>query len=96
MISQAASSRAFLLRLALSCLFLSEFDYSSLIYWSQKSVELNDEALRLQENAGVPVSVPDSLYVGDAAGRPKDWAPGKKKDFSCSDRLVSDWSVTSK
>jgi len=24
----------------------------------------------------------------DAAGRPKDWAPGKKKDFSCGDRLV--------
>ena len=64
--------------------------YSSFIYCSQKCVELNDEALRLQENAGVPVSVPDSLYVGDAAGRPKDWAPGKKKDFSCSDRLVSD------
>lgn len=26
----------------------------------------------------------------DAAGRPENWAPGKKKkDFSCSDRLVS-------
>lgn len=25
----------------------------------------------------------------DAAGRPENWAPGrKKKDFSCSDRLV--------
>jgi len=24
----------------------------------------------------------------DAAGRPKDWSPGKKKDFSCGDRLV--------
>lgn len=25
----------------------------------------------------------------DAAGRPANWAPGKKKkDFSCSDRLV--------
>ena len=26
------------------------------------------------------------MYVGDAAGRPKEWAPGKPKDFSCSDR----------
>ena len=26
------------------------------------------------------------MYVGDAAGRAKDWAPGKPKDFSCSDR----------
>lgn len=26
------------------------------------------------------------LYVGDAAGRAKNWAPDKPKDFSCSDR----------
>ncbi|XP_064296303.1 LOW QUALITY PROTEIN: bifunctional polynucleotide phosphatase/kinase, partial [Phalacrocorax carbo] len=41
-------------------------------------------------NGDVTVSVPDSLYVGDAAGRPQNWAPGrKKKDFSCSDRLFA-------
>jgi len=35
----------------------------------------------------------DCLCVtADAAGRPKDWAPGKKKDFSCGDRLVSTFS----
>jgi len=28
----------------------------------------------------------ESLYVGDAAGRPNNWKSGKKKDFSCSDR----------
>lgn len=28
----------------------------------------------------------ESFYVGDAAGRIKSWLPGKKKDFSCSDR----------
>uniref|UniRef100_A0A8C3UZ52 Polynucleotide kinase 3'-phosphatase n=1 Tax=Catharus ustulatus TaxID=91951 RepID=A0A8C3UZ52_CATUS len=40
-------------------------------------------------NGDVTVSVPDSFYVGDAAGRPPNWAPGrKKKDFSCSDRAV--------
>ncbi len=30
-----------------------------------------------------------SFYCGDAAGRLKDWAPGKKKDFSCTDRLFA-------
>jgi len=27
-----------------------------------------------------------SFYCGDAAGRPKDWKKGAKRDFSCSDR----------
>ncbi|XP_019748240.1 bifunctional polynucleotide phosphatase/kinase [Hippocampus comes] len=41
-------------------------------------------------NDGVPVDKTQSFYVGDAAGRPENWAPGKKKkDFSCSDRLFS-------
>lgn len=36
----------------------------------------------------------DSIVLTDAAGRPANWAPGrKKKDFSCSDRLVSLVSV---
>lgn len=26
------------------------------------------------------------MYVGDAAGRDKEWSPGKSKDFSCDDR----------
>ncbi|XP_007445329.2 bifunctional polynucleotide phosphatase/kinase-like [Python bivittatus] len=40
-------------------------------------------------NGGLAVSLQESVYVGDAAGRPANWAPGqKKKDFSCSDRLV--------
>ncbi|NXN98721.1 PNKP kinase, partial [Rhinopomastus cyanomelas] len=42
-----------------------------------------------KENGDLTVSVPDSLYVGDAAGRPQSWAPGRKKDFSCSDRLFA-------
>ena len=32
----------------------------------------------------------DSLYCGDAAGREVGWSAGKKKDFSCSDRLFAD------
>ena len=27
------------------------------------------------------------MFVGDAAGRAKNWAPGKPKDFSCGDRM---------
>ncbi|XP_045175457.2 bifunctional polynucleotide phosphatase/kinase-like isoform X2 [Mercenaria mercenaria] len=40
-------------------------------------------------NGGIEVELSQSFYVGDAAGRPKDWAPKKKKDFSCSDRLFA-------
>lgn len=41
-------------------------------------------------NDDVPVDKTQSLYVGDAAGRPENWAPGKKKkDFSRSDRLFA-------
>ncbi|KAJ3590503.1 hypothetical protein NHX12_008454 [Muraenolepis orangiensis] len=41
-------------------------------------------------NGGVTVDQSQSFYVGDAAGRPVNWAPGKKKkDFSCSDRLFA-------
>ncbi|GFY60120.1 hypothetical protein TNIN_354521 [Trichonephila inaurata madagascariensis] len=40
-------------------------------------------------NHGVPVNVESCLYVGDAAGRPDNWAPKKKKDFSCADRLFA-------
>nr|CAB3264977.1 bifunctional polynucleotide phosphatase/kinase [Phallusia mammillata] len=43
----------------------------------------------LKEDGNGGVELTDFTYVGDAAGRPKNWAPGKKKDFSCGDRLFA-------
>ncbi|XP_073513891.1 bifunctional polynucleotide phosphatase/kinase [Phyllobates terribilis] len=41
-------------------------------------------------NDGIEVKKEDCVYIGDAAGRPANWAPDrKKKDFSCSDRLFA-------
>ena len=40
-------------------------------------------------NGGITPDMSASYYVGDAAGRPKGWAPGKKKDFSCGDRMFA-------
>ncbi|XP_071958472.1 bifunctional polynucleotide phosphatase/kinase-like [Antedon mediterranea] len=47
------------------------------------------EHLVQKANDGVPINIQDSFYVGDAAGRPVSWCPGKKKDFSKSDRLFA-------
>ena len=40
-------------------------------------------------NQGVSIDMQESFYVGDAAGRPKNWAVGKPKDFSCADRMFA-------
>uniref|UniRef100_A0A224YIN2 Bifunctional polynucleotide phosphatase/kinase n=1 Tax=Rhipicephalus zambeziensis TaxID=60191 RepID=A0A224YIN2_9ACAR len=40
-------------------------------------------------NGGIPIDLKESFYVGDAAGRPANWEPKRKKDFSCSDRLFA-------
>ncbi|XP_003699324.2 polynucleotide kinase 3'-phosphatase [Megachile rotundata] len=45
---------------------------------------------KLQEyNDSVIIDKENSFYVGDAAGRIKNWAPGKKKDHSLADRLLA-------
>lgn len=43
----------------------------------------------MQKNDPVSIDKDSSFYVGDAAGRPKDWAPGKKKDHMSVDRLLA-------
>jgi bifunctional polynucleotide phosphatase/kinase len=35
------------------------------------------------------VEMGESFYCGDAAGRAKNWAPGKPRDFACSDRMFA-------
>ena len=47
------------------------------------------QILSEKKNQGVVINMAKSFYCGDAAGREKDWQPGKKKDFSCSDRLLA-------
>ncbi|XP_032678130.1 uncharacterized protein F21D5.5 isoform X2 [Odontomachus brunneus] len=42
-----------------------------------------------KENGGTAIDKANSFYVGDAAGRPKNWAVGKKKDHSTVDRLMA-------
>jgi bifunctional polynucleotide phosphatase/kinase len=40
-------------------------------------------------NGGVKLDLSKCMYVGDAAGRPKGWKSGAKKDFSCGDRTFA-------
>lgn len=40
-------------------------------------------------NGGVEPDKTTSFFCGDAAGRAKNWAPGKAKDFNCSDRMFA-------
>ncbi|XP_044759088.1 uncharacterized protein F21D5.5 [Coccinella septempunctata] len=41
------------------------------------------------KNGNVGIDMEKSFYVGDAAGREKDWAPKRKKDHSSADRLFA-------
>ncbi|XP_064606402.1 bifunctional polynucleotide phosphatase/kinase-like [Liolophura sinensis] len=40
-------------------------------------------------NGGVKVDLTKCYYIGDAAGRAKEWAAGKPRDFSCGDRMFA-------
>ncbi|KAJ8928964.1 hypothetical protein NQ314_018401 [Rhamnusium bicolor] len=41
------------------------------------------------KNDGVAIDLNTSFYVGDAAGREKNWAPKRNKDHACVDRLFA-------
>ncbi|XP_046472351.1 uncharacterized protein F21D5.5 isoform X1 [Neodiprion pinetum] len=47
------------------------------------------DSLVNHKNEGVTVDKDSSFFVGDAAGRKKDWGPKKKKDHSSADRLLA-------
>lgn len=45
--------------------------------------------LTMEKNGGLEVDMEKSFFVGDAAGRPKNWAPKRPKDHSLADRLFA-------
>lgn len=40
-------------------------------------------------NGSLDVDLNQCMYVGDAAGRTKNWRPGASRDFSCCDRAMA-------
>lgn len=46
-----------------------------------------DKLVKMNDN--ITIDVDNSFFVGDAAGREKNWAPKKNKDHSLSDRLFA-------
>ncbi|XP_063932692.1 uncharacterized protein F21D5.5-like [Zophobas morio] len=47
------------------------------------------KALSELKNGDVTIDIDKSFFVGDAAGREKNWAPKKNKDHSICDRLLA-------
>lgn len=47
------------------------------------------DSLVNERNDGMEIDITNSFYVGDAAGREKNWAPKKNKDHSIGDRLFA-------
>lgn len=47
------------------------------------------DLMAAEENDGIKLDLSKCMYIGDAAGRAKNWAPGKPRDFSCSDRMFA-------
>ncbi|KAG5890639.1 hypothetical protein JTB14_034929 [Gonioctena quinquepunctata] len=45
--------------------------------------------LKDRKNDDVDINIGESFYVGDAAGREKNWAPKRNKDHSLADRLFA-------
>ena len=51
------------------------------------------DILKTKYNADVEIDLQKSVYVGDAAGRKKDWKKGAGKDHSCDDRKANNCSI---
>lgn len=47
------------------------------------------DTLKNQKNDDIEIDLNESFYVGDAAGRQKNWIPKKNKDHSIADRLFA-------
>lgn len=47
------------------------------------------QTLCKEKNGGTIVNLEKSFFVGDAAGRPKNWAPKRTKDHSTADRFFA-------
>ncbi|XP_076268028.1 polynucleotide kinase 3'-phosphatase [Rhynchophorus ferrugineus] len=47
------------------------------------------DCLLNKKNNDISIDINQSFFVGDAAGREKNWAPKRNKDHSCADRLFA-------
>ncbi|XP_064624829.1 uncharacterized protein F21D5.5-like [Lineus longissimus] len=63
----------------IACLATGTNDY-------RKPSTLMWDTLEKDYNGGTKFDLKNCMYVGDAAGRDKEWSSGKSKDFSCDDR----------
>eukprot|EP00045_Choanoeca_perplexa_P005658 m.47529 g.47529 ORF g.47529 m.47529 type:complete len:414 (+) comp13234_c0_seq1:76-1317(+) len=65
----------------LACTGENHFRKPSIQLWEYLIEECND---------GIQPDLSKCMFVGDAAGRAKNWAPNKPKDFNCSDRMFAE------
>jgi bifunctional polynucleotide phosphatase/kinase len=64
---------------------LQAFVAAATNHWRKPHRAMWDELID-NHNKGVEPDMSECIFVGDAAGRPKDWQPGAVKDFGCGDR----------
>lgn len=57
-------------------------------HWRKPHTSMWDFFVKTMRS-GAAVDMKESVFVGDAAGRPAGWKAGAKKDFSCTDRAFA-------